>query len=173
MMFLSGIDPEHVVEVQEGKRTGRGCGKTLAKMVQQLSYLRYSNIGKRYLFICENDEMAQDINYYFYFWIADIGYYARSNDEDSSKHDNDCMDTREYHVSVHAPIPRTFWDSLKNIFTPTRSSGIIFVKFVPASWKLERGTKSFDKIIIDVSEEAGEKYKKEISRVIKYGHKNR
>jgi len=77
MIPLYEVDPERVKLVREGKLFGRGCGKTIEKMVTLLSYLQPQYSGNKYLFIGENQNHVRDIYHTFFYWIQDSGAFCQ------------------------------------------------------------------------------------------------
>jgi len=77
MIPLYEVDPARVKLVRDEKLYGRGCGKTIEKMVTLLSYLQPHHGGNKYLFIGENQNHVRDIYHTFHHWILDSGAYCQ------------------------------------------------------------------------------------------------
>jgi len=79
MIPLDEVDPKRVADVNSGKmKQDRGGGKTIAKMVELLSYAQPYNAGKCYIFIGESQMHVEDISRTFQDWLLD--YTASKKD---------------------------------------------------------------------------------------------
>lgn len=96
MIPLYEVDPEHVCLVRDGKLFGRGCGKTIEKMVTLLSYLQPQYGGNKYLFVGENQNHVRDIYRTFFYWIQDSGVFCQYSPS-----------TLTYHAEFPLPPPPT------------------------------------------------------------------
>ena len=144
-LSLYDIDVERLKQVRSGELWGRGCGKTIEKMVTMLSHIQPYNDGKQYLFIGENEWHTRDIYRTFVHWIEETGIYCNYSP-------NRLMCDAKYSPP---PKPTTFLGKVKAFFNkPEDPPNIRFHFTTPGRlypWGI-RGMR-YNRIIVDLTAE--------------------
>lgn len=154
MQFISAqeIDFDRVRDVLQGKRTGRGCGKTIAKLMLMISHAiqpKDKFDHKAFLFVAENTEHALVLQKIIISILDDVGFnvgfdYSSSHNQDGQSYGmHDC---RIFTYFRGCDI--TFWFAGAGAYLPS----------------LIRGNR-FNRAFIDVTWDTAAKYSNEIDQV--------
>jgi len=157
MTSLKELDKDRLRKVRNGEIWHRGSGKTTARLISLLYFLRPHCNGNRYLFITENATCARYTCRVFADWIKETGNLVT------------LRDNNKLVVELLPEVPRTqsFLDKLLDIIETPKKPTKIFYDFTAPSllppWGI-RGIR-YNKIVTDLTHETQRKYEELLAEV--------
>jgi hypothetical protein len=159
MIPLNEVDLDRVKKVKNGDIWGRGSGKTTAKLIGLLYYLRPENDGKQYLYIGENPTHTRDICRTFAQWVHECGVKPTISM-------NPMQVIAEFPPVIHEA--NSFLDKLFSIIEEPKKPAKVRFRFTCPSLLnpvTMRGIR-YNKIIIDLTYEKQRQYRREMEEAL-------
>ncbi len=151
---LKDVDLERYRNVITGKSTGRGCGKTFAKLFTMFEHNHRRNINKNYIFVCENASRIDECLDQFEWFIL-----VQGNDYDITPY--------SLRTIFYTEPPNDLWNRIKRIFVhEVKKATYIRFRFLCPSNCNNLGHPPPNQVFIDVTPETFSKNHEALSSVM-------
>lgn len=158
LLNLEDVDPIRCKDALTNNINHRASGKTIARLVKLVERARLDNVGKEYLFVCENEDMVDPCLCQFEYFIIPFHFYTLTR----------------HRIIITIPIEKRkgIIGFIKDKWFPIKRPTSIIFNFVSPSRMYSRIGPMVDSIIFDLTPETQYNNKEAIEQIQKRSKEN-